>query len=255
MPRASGGPSPTKDVFSIGDSNRNRNEGFVVASFHGRRLHDRGTRAERSQSIAAAPHVFADADLTDVDAELEQLTVDPWCTPTGILSAHLADQLSDLTGNDRSSRLAVPHLPGPEKTALPVLVGNSNPVRLPMNATKEPLRYPTAADTLRSRRDRDRRDEPRIRQSSHSHQSSTRHSVGQTNGERRRQEIVRRRGERRQGIARSRLPGCVLEVVVTCFDAGQRKKVLKLIPANQGGKRNGETYSANCTALLSKARR
>jgi hypothetical protein len=60
--------------------------------------------------FAAAHHVFADAALTDVDAELEQLTVDPWCTPTGILSAHLADQISDLTGNDRSSRMAVPYL-------------------------------------------------------------------------------------------------------------------------------------------------
>jgi hypothetical protein len=44
--------------------------------------------------FAAAHHVFADAALTDVDAELEQLTVDPWCTPGGILSAHLADQIS-----------------------------------------------------------------------------------------------------------------------------------------------------------------
>ena len=66
--------------------------------------------------FAAAHHVFADAALTDVDAELEQLTRDPWCTPTGILSAHLADQISDLTGNDRSSRLAVPYFPGPENT-------------------------------------------------------------------------------------------------------------------------------------------
>jgi len=47
--------------------------------------------------FAAAHHVFADAALTDVDAELAQLTVDPWCTPTRILSAHLA-------GSSRSSR-------------------------------------------------------------------------------------------------------------------------------------------------------
>jgi hypothetical protein len=47
--------------------------------------------------FAAAHHVFADAALHDIDAELEQLTVDPWCTPTGILSAHLADQISDFT--------------------------------------------------------------------------------------------------------------------------------------------------------------
>jgi hypothetical protein len=39
-------PSPTKDVFSIGDRNRNTNLGFVVASLHGTRSHDRGTRVE-----------------------------------------------------------------------------------------------------------------------------------------------------------------------------------------------------------------
>ena len=53
--------------------------------------------------FAVAHHVFADAALSDVDPELEQLTVDPWCTPRRILSAHLADQISQLTGNDRSS--------------------------------------------------------------------------------------------------------------------------------------------------------
>jgi hypothetical protein len=37
----------------------------------------------------------------DVDAELEQLTVDPWCTPTGMLSAHLEDQILDLNGSVR----------------------------------------------------------------------------------------------------------------------------------------------------------
>ncbi len=66
--------------------------------------------------LAARHHILADAALTDIDAKLEQLTVDPWCTPRRILSAHLADQISDLTGNDGSSRLAVPHLPGPEET-------------------------------------------------------------------------------------------------------------------------------------------
>jgi len=33
-----------------------------------------------------------------------------------ILPAHLADQISDLTRNDRSSRLAAPYLPGPEQS-------------------------------------------------------------------------------------------------------------------------------------------
>src|SRR5260370_41701354 len=76
------------------------------------------------RGFAVAHHVFADAALTDVDAKLEQLTVDPWCTPRRILSAHLADQISDLTGNDGSSRLAVPHLPGPEKTKALAMPGH-----------------------------------------------------------------------------------------------------------------------------------
>ena len=65
--------------------------------------------------FAAAHHVFAHAALTDVDAEFEQFAVDAGCTPTGILSAHLADQISDLARNDGSPGLAVPHLPGPEQ--------------------------------------------------------------------------------------------------------------------------------------------
>src|SRR5258708_25038607 len=43
-------PSPTRDAFSIGDSNRNTNRGFDVTSFHGTRSHDRGTRAAWNQS-------------------------------------------------------------------------------------------------------------------------------------------------------------------------------------------------------------
>src|SRR6266404_8237068 len=45
--------------------------------------------------FAAAHHIFADTALSDVDAEFEQFAVDPWCTPTGILPAHLANQISD----------------------------------------------------------------------------------------------------------------------------------------------------------------
>src|SRR6516225_12237063 len=45
-------PFPTKDVFLIGDNNRNRNGGFVVKSFHGGRSHDRDTRDEWIQSLA-----------------------------------------------------------------------------------------------------------------------------------------------------------------------------------------------------------
>jgi hypothetical protein len=74
--------------------------------------------------FARAHHVFADTALSDADAEFEKFAVDPWCTPVGILSAHLADQFSDLAGNDQSSRLAAPHLPGPEQAKAGTMPGN-----------------------------------------------------------------------------------------------------------------------------------
>ena len=45
--------------------------------------------------FAAAHHIFADTALRDVDAQLEQFAVDAGCTPTGILPADLANQISD----------------------------------------------------------------------------------------------------------------------------------------------------------------
>ena len=50
-------PFPRRDAFWIGDSSRNRKRGFGVASFHGTRSHDRGTRAEWNQS--PAPRMLA----------------------------------------------------------------------------------------------------------------------------------------------------------------------------------------------------
>jgi hypothetical protein len=53
-------------VFSIGDSNRNRNGGFVVRSFHGRRSHDRGdlsrVRPCRSRVAPAHPRALPPRD-------------------------------------------------------------------------------------------------------------------------------------------------------------------------------------------------
>jgi hypothetical protein len=49
--------------------------------------------------------------------------VDAGCTPSGILPAHLADQISDLARNVRSSGLDVPHLPGPEQTRAGTMPG------------------------------------------------------------------------------------------------------------------------------------
>ena len=64
--------------------------------------------------FAATRHVFADAALSDLDAQFEQFAMDAGCTPTGILLAHSADKISDLVGDDWSSGLAASHHPGPE---------------------------------------------------------------------------------------------------------------------------------------------
>jgi len=50
--------------------------------------------------------------------------MDAWCTPSGIVLAHLADQISDLARNDRSSRLAVQHLPSPEQSKAGTMPGH-----------------------------------------------------------------------------------------------------------------------------------
>jgi len=73
---------------------------------------------------AGAHHVLAYAALPDVEAKFEQLAVDAGCTPTGILPAHLSNQISDLAGNERSSGLAPSHLPGPEPARASAVPGN-----------------------------------------------------------------------------------------------------------------------------------
>jgi len=73
--------------------------------------------------FARTRHIFADTAFPDVDAKLEIFAVDAGCSPSGVLPAHLADQLSDLARNDRSSRLAVPHLPSPEQAKAGTMPG------------------------------------------------------------------------------------------------------------------------------------
>jgi len=66
--------------------------------------------------LMAAQHVFADTAFSDVDAEFEKFPMDARCTPTRILLAHLADQVSDFVGDEGSSGLPAPHLPSPEQS-------------------------------------------------------------------------------------------------------------------------------------------
>jgi len=73
---------------------------------------------------AGAHHVLAHAALTEVDAEFEQLPVNPGAPPTGILPAHLADQISDFAGSARSTALASSHLPSPEPAKASTMPGH-----------------------------------------------------------------------------------------------------------------------------------
>src|SRR5215471_3756075 len=71
--------------------------------------------------LAAAHQVLAHTGLADVDAELEQLAVNPRRSPEWVLTTHGANQLAYLLGDAGSPRLTVSDLPGPEQAkAFPV---------------------------------------------------------------------------------------------------------------------------------------
>ena len=59
--------------------------------------------------------------LADVNAQLEQLAVNPWSAPEWVLAAQGPNQRAHFFRHAWSPRLTVPDLPGPEQTkALPV---------------------------------------------------------------------------------------------------------------------------------------
>src|SRR5262245_29835959 len=94
----------------VQDLEADRRDGEEVDGYRGGEviLEERAPRLRRWFPTA---HVLADAALTDVDAEFEQLAMDAWCAPERILAAHSADQLADvvrhrwavLAGRDGSS--------------------------------------------------------------------------------------------------------------------------------------------------------
>jgi hypothetical protein len=76
--------------------------------------------------LVAAHQVLAHAGLADVDAELEQLAVNPRSAPEWVLTTHGANQLAHLFRHGRPPRLTVSDLPGPEQAkAFPVPVDDS----------------------------------------------------------------------------------------------------------------------------------
>src|SRR5215469_17239845 len=72
------------------------------------------------RGLAAAHHVFADGALCNVDAQLEQFTMDAGRTPSGFFAAHSADQITDVAGKRGFSP---PNLPRPEQTEATAMPG------------------------------------------------------------------------------------------------------------------------------------
>src|SRR5215471_12544677 len=64
--------------------------------------------------IVTARQVFAHAGLADVNAQLEQLAVNPRSAPEWVFTTHGANQLAYFLGHARSPRPAASDLPGPE---------------------------------------------------------------------------------------------------------------------------------------------
>jgi hypothetical protein len=61
-------------------------------------------------------HVFAYAGLADVNAELEEFTVDARSAPKRVVAAHLPNQFTDFLRYWRSPALAAANFPGPKQS-------------------------------------------------------------------------------------------------------------------------------------------
>src|SRR6516225_2599892 len=84
--------------------------------------------------LAASRHILANTGLADVDAPLEQFAVDARRSPRRIVAAHLANQVPRFLADRRPSRLAAPHLPGPQQPkplTVPVSVSHDDQGRPP----------------------------------------------------------------------------------------------------------------------------
>ena len=58
--------------------------------------------------MAVTDHVLAHARLADVDIQLEQFPVNPWCAPERIIAAHFTNQRSNFLGHSGAPRPAFP---------------------------------------------------------------------------------------------------------------------------------------------------
>ncbi len=60
-------------------------------------------------------HVFGNGGFGNLNAQLEQLTVNAWCTSTGIVAAHYPDQIPYLLRHTGPTRLTATDSPRPEQ--------------------------------------------------------------------------------------------------------------------------------------------
>src|SRR4030081_1642250 len=72
-------------------------------------------RPSLRRRVSSPDHVFGHARLSDIDAELEQLSMDPRRSPQRIGNAHLADKLAYLRRYGWSAT-AAPRLPAPVRS-------------------------------------------------------------------------------------------------------------------------------------------
>ena len=66
--------------------------------------------------LAMTYQIFADGGFANLDAELEQFTMNARRSPKRILATQPTDQCSDVLRNRRPTRLPAPDFPGPEQT-------------------------------------------------------------------------------------------------------------------------------------------
>ena len=90
---------------------------------------------------AFAGRTLANTGLADVDAQLVQFAVDARRAPKRIVAAHLANQVPRFLGDRRPSRLAVPHLPGPERPKPFAVPGNHRLRFHDDRADRQPVQY------------------------------------------------------------------------------------------------------------------
>jgi hypothetical protein len=71
--------------------------------------------------FATVHHVLGDASLADLAAEFEPFAVNAACTPSRILSADAADQISNLTADEGACWLSLSNFSSPKPATPPTM--------------------------------------------------------------------------------------------------------------------------------------